>query len=560
MLVGQKIGPFTIDKELGAGAMGAVYRARHTETGERVAIKIVAPGLTANETAMKRFRREAEILKQLRHPNIVRLVTTGKFSGTPFYAMEYIEGESLDRAMSRRGRLSWEEVVTLGKQLCAALQHAHEKGIVHRDLKPSNVMLLADGTVKLTDFGIAKDLDLTSLTSAHCTVGTASYMSPEQCKGERNLTHKSDLYSMGVMFYELLTGSKPFTADNPMDMFMLHVQGEFERPSRIVLDIPVWMDNLVCQLMEKKPEQRPYDAEMVGEVLGRIKEKVEAQKSAGIEAIKKHVADRPYLDAQDKEAARTLLGLKKKKKKGRPFHQQRWFKAAVYAACLFGIAFVFYLLVLKAPSADALYKEAQTTMRFGTLQDKVEARKDGPIAQFLKYYPGEARVGAVQQWADEVDREKMEDWVVGRLRLGRKAEDANEELAQKAVKEEDEGKLREARLTWATLDQKNGGEKDAEKRGYALVARDHLNKLDVVDAEEKRLLDNVGLKGNAADFTPSGEQEVKAVEARRRELTDRARGRAEWERMQKELDRDNPDQRPWFLLAAKRVRLLHKQE
>src|SRR5262249_22019286 len=252
MLVGKKIGPFTIDKELGAGAMGAVYRGRHAETGQRVAIKVVAPGLAANKTAMKRFEREAAILKQLKHDNIVRLVLAGKFGGTPFYAMEYVEGESLDRVMARRGRISWEEVVTLGSQLCEALKHAHDKGIIHRDLKPSNVMVVPDGkgglTLKLTDFGIAKDTDVTALTSANCTVGTAASMSPEQCRGERDLTFKSDLYSLGVMFYELVTGQKPFQADNPMDMFMKHVNEKCERPSRLVLDVPVWLDNLICQL------------------------------------------------------------------------------------------------------------------------------------------------------------------------------------------------------------------------------------------------------------------------------------------------------------------------
>src|SRR5437016_10089189 len=108
-------------------------------------------------------------------------------------------------------------------------------------------MMLPDGTLKLTDFGIAKDLDVTALTSANCTVGTASYMSPEQCKGERNLSHKSDLYSLGIVLYELLTGRKPFEAESAMNMFLLHVQGKFERPSRVVMDIPPWLDTLVCQ-------------------------------------------------------------------------------------------------------------------------------------------------------------------------------------------------------------------------------------------------------------------------------------------------------------------------
>src|SRR5262249_28040741 len=190
---------------------------------------------------------------------------------------------------------------------CAALQHAHEQGIIHRDLKPSNLMVLPDGTIKLTDFGIAKDLDVTQLTAQNCTVGTAAYMSPEQCKGERNLTNKSDLYSMGVLFYELVTGEKPFKAETPMDMFLLHVNGKVERPSRKVLDIPVWLDTLICQLLEKKTEQRPFDANMVREALERVAEKVAAQRSAGVDAAKGRGVDRPLAetptDETDREAA-----------------------------------------------------------------------------------------------------------------------------------------------------------------------------------------------------------------------------------------------------------------
>src|SRR5262249_26764419 len=144
MLVGQQIGPFLIEREIGAGAMGAVYRAKYVKTGQLVAIKVMAPGLgTRNPQSLARFEREANILKQLNHRNIVRLFGVGKHHGSPYYAMEYIQGESLDKLMARRGRMSWEEVVDLGMQLCDALQHAHQKGIVHRDLKPSNLMILA---------------------------------------------------------------------------------------------------------------------------------------------------------------------------------------------------------------------------------------------------------------------------------------------------------------------------------------------------------------------------------------------------------------------------------
>src|SRR5439155_14271796 len=167
MLVGQRVGPFEIEKQLGSGAMGTVYRARY-KSGQRVALKVMALGLGDNETALARFEREAKVLKQLSHPNIVRFYIGSRFQGAPFYAMEYVEGESLDQALKRRGRLTWEEVSDLGRQICAALQHAHEHGIVHRDLKPSNLMITADGTLKLTDFGIAKDLDVTQLTAANC--------------------------------------------------------------------------------------------------------------------------------------------------------------------------------------------------------------------------------------------------------------------------------------------------------------------------------------------------------------------------------------------------------
>src|SRR5690242_5959874 len=130
MLVGQQFGPFTIDKELGSGAMGTVYRGRYTKTGQVMAIKVMAPGLgTTNAGAVDRFEREIAILKQLSHPNIVRLFGAGKQQGARYFAMEYIEGESLDKVMARRGRMTWEEVVGLGQQLCSALQHAHEQGI-----------------------------------------------------------------------------------------------------------------------------------------------------------------------------------------------------------------------------------------------------------------------------------------------------------------------------------------------------------------------------------------------------------------------------------------------
>lgn len=365
MLVGKQIGPFKVEKELGSGAMGSVYRGVETKTGRLVAIKIISLGLSSNDTAIERFLRESSVLKKLNHPNIARYLGSGRLHGTPFYIMEYLEGESLDRVLQRRIRITWEELVDIGRQLCSGLQHAHENGVIHRDLKPSNLMILPGGVVKLTDFGIAKDLDATALTATHSTLGTAAYMSPEQCRGAKDITSKSDLYSMGVMFYELVTGRKPFTADNPMDVFMMHVKGKFARPSTFAMDIPISLDMLICQLMEKDPNDRPLNAAKVANELESVERRVVDQTNAGVERAAKRRADRTSLDraldVTDKEAARVLLG-KKKKRKTQPFYTENWFTLSALAGVALAAILFIYFTFLKAPGADELYLRADRLM------------------------------------------------------------------------------------------------------------------------------------------------------------------------------------------------------
>ncbi len=576
MLLGQQIGPFAVEKELGSGAMGTVYLARHLEKGARVAIKFMAPGLGTSEKTLARFEREAAILKQLKHPNIVRLLAIGKYKKSPFYAMEFIEGESLDHLMARRGRMTWEEVVTLGQQLCAGLQHAHHAGIIHRDLKPSNLMILPDGTVKLTDFGIAKDLDETGLTGTNCTVGTASYMSPEQCRGEKNLTGKSDLYSMGVLFYELLTGRKPFEADSPMEMFRLHNEGSFERPSRKVLDIPIWLDTLVCQLLEKKAEQRPFDADAVAQALGRIKEKVEAQSSAGMEAAKARKIDRSThhvkLDETDKDAARTLLG-KKKKKKTVPFYRKGWFQAAAISAILLVMAYVFYAAFIKAPSAESLFALAEKLAQSASLQDRKDARK-GPITLFLEYYPDDKNATRVRDWADDIDREVLELQMHNRRNTGFKIADGDEgereKLARKALDDEDAGKRDDAEKTWSKLAEFKSNKRDDLARPWGLVADKYLQQLHEVDGLYKQIQERVdqeskepkdGKKEKSKKPTEAEKDtaEMKmALQAARSEREKKFRqARDLWEDLKKHAEKETT-LRQWHLLAAQRAYQLRK--
>jgi predicted Ser/Thr protein kinase len=506
-MIGQQLGPFLIDKELGAGAMGTVYRGKYLKTGQLVAIKIMAPG-TTNPRSIERFRREVEILKQLKHPHIVRILAAGKHNGMPFYAMEYLQGESLDHVMARRDRMSWQEVVDLGLQLCSALQHAHDAGIVHRDLKPSNLMILQDGTLKLTDFGIAKDLDVTQLTEANCTVGTAAYMSPEQCRGERDLTHKSDLYSLGVVFYELITGRKPFQAESAMEMFMLHVNGKFERPSRIVLDLPIWLDTLICQLLEKKPEHRPLDAKMVATVLSSIQEKVEAQQAAGVDVARTNAGDfgeaRKLSDPEDRQAARALLGKKSRKKKKAPAPSRLpLLLQAGGLLLLLGLAIAAIVISLQPASADTLHQrgekeiasidkllESDSTTKREQARERLEKLRDGILSEYLRRFGqlNDEKTAQIRRWSDAYDAAFFEELLhkhqryrEGKARIAPEAQTESQKLAFQASDAESAGDAQRAVQLWQQIFDKEG------PTGLGVVAARHLVVLKNLDEEDRQL-------------------------------------------------------------------------
>jgi serine/threonine-protein kinase len=566
MLLGQRMGPFEVEKQLGSGAMGSVYLARYCKTGQRVALKVMAPGLGGNETALARFEREAQVLKQLSHPNIVRFYVASQFQGTRFYAMEYIEGESLDHVMQRRGRLTWEEVVELGRQMCAALQHAHHQGIVHRDLKPSNLMITADGTLKLTDFGIAKDLDVTQLTAANCTVGTAAYMSPEQCRGERNLTHKSDLYSLGVLLYELLTGRRPFQAETTMAMFLQHVNAVPERPSRIVFDIPVWLDTLVCQLLEKKPEHRPFDAAVVAQALDQVTEKVVAQRSAGMEAVRSSRANRAAGNSSiaetDKKVARTLLtGIqrRRRKRRSRPLYERSWFQAAGISVLLLALGGILYL-VFRTPSAEQLFAQAQRLMDTKSQENVTQAR-NGPIKDYLENYGDrtDAQTRQIRAWADRYDVALLEQQLENRQRMKMSPEGDAESHARSAVHFENVGDWGGAKEQWSEV-AKFKMNADADLRTWGLLAETRIQDLATAATFERELMTQVPtyslnldvFKADPIRNAPSSQLVQQAHKATRYELFgDRFAARAAWQELKRRCEKEI-EQRAWFLLAAKR--------
>ncbi len=273
-MIGDRLGKWMIFKELGRGGMGRVYLAQEEGTGRQAAIKVLAAELAQDVGFLYRFQREIEALSQLSHPNIVRFYESGFENGLYFYAMEYIDGASLDEILQTQKRLPWREVLDIALQLCPALRHVHDHGVIHRDLKPSNIIRTAAGQVKLTDFGIAKLFAGTHLTATGGVVGTADFISPEQAAG-KPVTKRSDLYSLGVVLYMLLVGRPLFEGNSVLDLLHKHRYAQFDKPQKIVPEIPYEIDEVVCQLLEKDPAKRPADCLVLGKQLDSIKKRLE---------------------------------------------------------------------------------------------------------------------------------------------------------------------------------------------------------------------------------------------------------------------------------------------
>ncbi len=252
---------------LGVGTVGEVQAGRLKSTGEEVAVKLLLPAVSDDELVRARFEREMLILEKLNHPNIIRYYGGGRHAGQLFYAMERVTGGTVKELLEKFERLSWREVASIARQVCSALQHAHNHGIIHRDLKPGNLFLDEAGHIKLGDFGIALDTHSADLTHQGLTVGTHAYMSPEQIVGEENITGKADLYSLGCVLFELLTGRKPFQGTNFAVLFEQHLRQPPPKATDFVTDCPLKLSQEIELLLAKKPEERPFNARAVQGVM-----------------------------------------------------------------------------------------------------------------------------------------------------------------------------------------------------------------------------------------------------------------------------------------------------
>ena len=390
--LGKMLGSFQIEKQLGCGAMGVVYQAWHEPTGKRVALKILPKEMVGKGQMTERFHREANLLQQFKHPNIVRFQAFGRNLGTLYVAMELIEGGSFDDYLDKHAPLDWRQACQFAIEICDALEYAHAREVVHRDLKPSNLLLTLDGHIKLSDFGIAKDLVGTSLTATGKTLGTAAYMAPEQISGTPAVSHKTDLYALGVILHQMLCKGMPFDATTQAAILAAHLNMQPRRLSQKNPEIPVVLDDLAHEMLQKVPSERPFDALAVST---RLRDLLAAEKAG--KSIR-------YVVKPGVNPIRAEATVAPKKKSKAPAAKARNWQKIGEVAGLVGVlallcGFIYY--IVKPPGEAYLHDKAAALMASQDYADWNQA-----LSRFIepleKRFPQHAYQEEVQGWKDKV--------------------------------------------------------------------------------------------------------------------------------------------------------------
>jgi len=285
-MIGKKIGNrYEILALIGGGGMSLVYQAKDIYLNRIVAVKVLREYFTSDNEFVRRFRREAQAVASLSHPNIVNIYDVGQDEDTHYLVMEYIKGKTLKEIITEKAPIPLNETIDIVKQICDALEHAHENSIVHRDIKPHNIIITRGGRVKVTDFGIARAVSTATVTHTRGIIGSVHYFSPEQAKGEVT-GEKSDIYSLGIVLYEMVTGKLPFEGESPISVALMHIQNEPMLPSRYNSNLTDDIEKIILKAIKKNPNER-YEtvaklrldlrASQLGKISAPAKETVEQQ-------------------------------------------------------------------------------------------------------------------------------------------------------------------------------------------------------------------------------------------------------------------------------------------
>lgn len=515
-MIGTRIGNWILTAELGTGSLGTVYRASNAEPKSEsdpaeAAVKVLSHPLCADPAFQARFPAEMLALRRLTHPNIARYYDSGVHAGLPYYAAEFVDGTDVAKRLAQAGAgLPWPEFFfRIAIQAARALKHAHHRSILHRELKPANLILLADGSLKVTDFGIAKILNRAPLTLPAEPMGTTGYLAPEFFTG-KPLTRRSDLYALGGVLYTVLTGRAPFSAGSAAELMHKHCYTLPDRPANFVPKLPHELDDFVCALLAKDPVRRPASAAALLDELDQIRGKLErkgtrillppsAEDPTGLHAPLGVAAPDPP-DAAERRATR----------------RQALVFGTLFLAVVGAILFAFFRL---RPAPEALWTAVQTKLASDEPDDWDAARDD--LDDLARWHPG---------WRPDDVRETRQ-YLLERKELARsftlfgktKYASEAERLYHRGLKLVQVGDAGEARRTWESL-ATIFGKSEADRR-WVDLARHGLEEL-----------------GNQAPFRPNSNVPTEAI-ARARKLRESGH-KADADAMLnavEELYRDRPD-------------------
>ncbi len=270
------IGNYDLLEKIAEGGMGAIYKGRHRETGETVAVKVMTSQVAGNAVLLKRFEQEFRAANRLNHTNVVRALDFGEAANTPYLVMEYVDGESLGQKIERDGRMQENDAIRLIAQVAQGLHRAHKLGMIHRDVKPDNILVTHDGQAKLADLGLVKEVDADlNLTRTGRGLGTPHFMAPEQFRNAKNADVQCDIYSLGATLYMMVTGELPFRSNGPLDAWMKKVQNDLVPPRQLVPDLSERLDWAIRRAMSSDRELRPASCrEFVEDLTGKSTRKV----------------------------------------------------------------------------------------------------------------------------------------------------------------------------------------------------------------------------------------------------------------------------------------------
>ena len=378
---------YEILEQLGGGGMAVVYKARDNFLNRLVTVKILRPEFVSDYDFVRRFRREAQAVARLSHPNIVNIHDVGQENETQYLEMEYVDGDNLKNLIKNNPTLTLPKIANIVNQICDALQHAHENNIVHRDVKPQNILLTKDERIKLTDFGIAYEATSGTISNTETVLGSVHYISPEQAKGETSGA-QSDIYSLGVVMYEMLTGQLPFKGDSPVAVALKHVQDLPPRPSSINPQIPPSVERVVMRAMEKDPNRRYQTAKQFGYNLQQAIQGVEEDIADDFATQVLPVTNVPFPNTASDRDKNIIQPEDEKPRKQRNVRKIALISSLLVLSLLAGllVAFYKYVNVPEITVPDVVNKQVEVA---------VQELKDRGLNSNVKKVTNEAEEGTV---------------------------------------------------------------------------------------------------------------------------------------------------------------------